>query len=89
MLPQWIIDIWGNLPANDTEGVGRALLLPIIRPELNGKSFFVAGRKIVEVEDKIHECQPVWLGTELSEQVDEGQRRMTPGWEKTVLAYRK
>lgn len=78
MLPQWITDIWGTLPANTPEGVGRALLMPVVRPEINGKSFFIAGNQMVETEDKIHETQPVWLGAELSKDVDEGQRRMIP-----------
>lgn len=76
MLPQNIIDIWGELPANQTSGVAHALLLPIIRPDLNGKSLFVAGHQIVDFEDKLHESQPVWMGKQLSADVDEGQRRL-------------
>ncbi|GME65292.1 hypothetical protein GTA08_BOTSDO11911 [Neofusicoccum parvum] len=69
---------WG-LPANMPDGVGRALLLPVVRTNVNGKSFFVAGNNITEFEDKIHESQPIWMGEELSKNVDEGQRRLLPG----------
>ncbi|EKG12948.1 Glycoside hydrolase family 16 [Macrophomina phaseolina MS6] len=73
---------WVNewqLPANTPDGVGRALLMPVVRPDVNGKSFFVAGNKIVEFEDKLHAAQPRWMGEELSKHVDEGQRRLLPG----------
>jgi hypothetical protein len=70
--------MWGELPINEPEGVALVLLIPIVRPEVNGKSFFVAGHKIVELEDKIHETQPLWIGKDLSAQVDEGQRRLIP-----------
>jgi len=73
---------------NESEDVARALLLPVLRPGLNGKSFFVAGGKIVKVEDKLQECKPIWLGVELSAWVDEGQRRTVPGWEATVSVLR-
>lgn len=78
MLLREFQDIWGELPANQPEGVGRALLMPICRPEVNGKAFFVAGHQIVEFEDKLHETQPFWMGEQLSKDVDEGQRRLIP-----------
>ncbi|KAF2144754.1 uncharacterized protein K452DRAFT_245860 [Aplosporella prunicola CBS 121167] len=78
LLLQSMHDIWGDLPANQPEGVARALLLPVVRPDLNGKTFFVAGHRIVELEDKLHETQPLWMGQQLSEDVDEGQRRLCP-----------
>lgn len=78
MLPKHILDIWGELPANETEGVARALLLPVVRPDVNGKSFFVAGHQIVDFEDTLHETQPLWMGRQLSADVDEGQRRLIP-----------
>lgn len=78
MMLKEILDIWGDLPANVPTGVGRALLLPLVRPEVNGKSFFVAGHKIVEFEDKLHDTQPQWMGVDLSKSVDEGQRRLIP-----------
>ena len=74
---------------NQPVHVARALLLPVVRPEINGKSFWVGGGEIVEVEDKTHEAQPIWLGKEMSEHVDEGQRRIVPHWEEVVLDYRK
>lgn len=77
MLPDFG-DIWGTLPLNQPEGVAHALLLPILQPKINGKSFFVAGHQIVEFEDKIHETQPLWMGEQLSKDVDEGQRRLLP-----------
>ena len=77
LLPEFM-KIWGNLPANQPEGVANALLLPVIRPKINGKSFFVAGHQIVELEDKIQGTQPLWMGEQLSRDVDEGQRRLIP-----------
>lgn len=76
MLPDWIRQKWGDLPTNDAKGVARALLLPALRPDVNGKTLWVAGNDIVEIEDKLDETRPVWLGTPLSQQLDEGQRRM-------------
>jgi hypothetical protein len=76
-LPQFI-DIWGSLPMNQPEGVAHALLIPILRPEINGRAFFVAGHQIVDFEDKLHETQPLWMGQQLSKDVDEGQRRLIP-----------
>ncbi|KAK0650755.1 Secoisolariciresinol dehydrogenase [Lasiodiplodia hormozganensis] len=78
MLLQEFYDVWGDLPRNKPEGPARALLLPVVRPDVNGKSFYVAGNRIVEVEDKTHEAQPIWLGERLSRDVDEGQRRLIP-----------
>lgn len=78
ILPQSIRDIWGDLPANKPEGVGRAILLPVVQPEVNGKSFFIAGHQIVELEDTLHKTQPLWMGQQLSKDVDEGQKRMIP-----------
>lgn len=78
MMPQQIIDVWGELPQNTCERVAEALLLPVLRPETNGKAFFIAGGKIVEVEDKLHETRRIWIGEQLSKSIDEGQRRMIP-----------
>lgn len=80
MLPQFVIDLWGNLPANKPAGVAHALLLPLVQTEVNGKSFFVAGHQIVDFEDKIHETQPLWMGEQLSANVEKGQQVMlAPG----------
>lgn len=76
MMPEFLEKIWGDLPRNTPLGIGKALLLSIIRPELNGKSFWVGGNEIVELEDKIHETQPLWMGSETSAGVEEGNRRM-------------
>ncbi|KAK1765136.1 hypothetical protein QBC33DRAFT_516912 [Phialemonium atrogriseum] len=81
MLPDWVREKWGDLPANDASGVARALLLPALRPDLNGKTLWVAGNDVIEIEDALHDAQPQWLGSQLSANVDEGQRRMgiSPG----------
>lgn len=71
--PDWLA-AWGDLPKNTTVGVARALLLPVVEPHINGKSFFVAGDKIVELEDSLHSTQSDWMGQQLSEDVDKGQR---------------
>lgn len=77
LLPSFL-EVWGDLPANRPEGVALALLLPVVRPEINGKSFFVAGHKIFDLEEKLQETQPLWMGSELSKHVNEGQRRLIP-----------
>ena len=68
--------IWGDLPSNTPEGVGRALLLPALRPELNGLSLFVHGDQITDLEEGLAASMPQWMGTELSHVVNEGQRRI-------------
>jgi len=84
MLPEWIIELWGSLPANTPEGPAHALLVSACRPGTNGKGFWVAGNKIVEFEEQIHRSQSQWLGEKLSEEVNQGQRLMIPGWSETV-----
>ncbi|KAJ9149445.1 NAD(P)-binding protein [Pleurostoma richardsiae] len=79
MLPDWIKEKWQGLPANDSTGVARALLLPAVRPKVNGKTLWVAGNEIIEIEDALHAAQPQWLGPELSKAVDEGQIRLGIG----------
>ncbi|OIW34929.1 NAD(P)-binding protein [Coniochaeta ligniaria NRRL 30616] len=76
MMPDWIREKWGDLPANEPDGVASALLLPALRPELNGKTLWVAGNDVIEIEDALDAAKPQWLGTQLSADVDEGQRRM-------------
>jgi len=78
MLLPSLLSIWKDLPANQPAGVAHGLLLPILQPDLNGKSLFVAGNKIVEFEDKLHETQRLWMGKQLSDDIDEGQRRLVP-----------
>jgi hypothetical protein len=50
--------------------------LPIVRPDVNGKTLFVAGNEIVELEDSLARTQAQWMGEELSKNIDEGQRRL-------------
>lgn len=76
MLPDWIRLKWGSLPANTPEGVGRALLLSAVRPDVNGKALYVAGNNIVEIEDALHATRPQWLGEQLSADLDKGQVAM-------------
>jgi hypothetical protein len=71
-------EVWGDLPANQPVDVARATMLPVLRPDINGKSFLIAGGKITELEDKLAETQDVWLGPELSAHMNEGQRRLIP-----------
>ncbi|KAB5580384.1 hypothetical protein GE09DRAFT_1279303 [Coniochaeta sp. 2T2.1] len=78
MLRDEFLKVWGDLPANEPIGVARALLLPAARPELNGKSFFVAGHEIVDFEEGLEKTQPQWMGEQLSKHVDKGQRRTIP-----------
>ncbi|PSK34290.1 hypothetical protein B9Z65_8616 [Elsinoe australis] len=80
ILPQSTLDKWkwGDLPANTTDGVARALLLPIARPDVNGSTLFVSGNSMVELEEKLHDSQPQWMGPELSRAVDAGQKKTIP-----------
>lgn len=78
MLPDAIRKLWGSLPTNETWGVGRAILLPVVRPDVNGKSLFVGGHQIVDFEDKLHETQPLWMGEQMSKDMDAGQLIMIP-----------
>lgn len=77
LLPEFL-KVWGELPANEPIGVARALLLPAVRAELNGKSLFVAGHEIIDFEEGLEKTKPKWMGKELSDHVDEGQRRILP-----------
>lgn len=77
LLPEFL-KVWGELPANEPIGVAKALLLPVVRPELNGKSLFVAGHEISDFEEGLEKTKPAWMGKELSDHVDEGQRRILP-----------
>jgi hypothetical protein len=78
MLKDEFLRVWADLPANEPIGVARALLLPAVRPDMNGKSLFVAGHEIVDFEEGLERTQPQWMGEQLSRDVDEGQRRILP-----------
>jgi hypothetical protein len=75
-LPDWLKETWGDLPANDPSGVANALLLPMVRPELNGRTIWVAGNKTVELEQPLADTQVQWMGADLSAAINEGQVRM-------------
>lgn len=78
MVPEDIKRLWGDLPANTPEDVAKASLVPVIRPEINGKSFIVHGKDFTDVEDKLDQTQHLWMGSELDEAMREGQRRLIP-----------
>lgn len=78
MVTDKIREVWGDLPANQPMDVARASLLPVVRPEVNGKSFLVNGGRITEVEDKLDETSPLWLGDQLAKDMREGQGRLIP-----------
>ncbi|KAI8655293.1 hypothetical protein NCS57_01277700 [Fusarium keratoplasticum] len=78
MVTDHVRKVWGELPANSPLDVAKASLLPIVRPKVNGKSFLINGGNITEVEDKLDETQHVWLGSELDNNMREGQRRLIP-----------
>lgn len=78
MLPDSINHMWGNLPRNSPEGIVQALILPLVNDSLNGKTFFVAGNEIIELEDKLQETQSLWMGEPLSTSINEGQRLLVP-----------
>ena len=76
MMPKIISDMWDELPRNSALGIAKALLLPLIKGDVHGKSMWVGGNQIVELEDKILETQPLWMGSKMTEDVLEGNRRM-------------
>lgn len=76
LVPDEIVEKWSDLPRNSPEGVGYALLLPVVQESINGKGFFVAADKIIDFEQKIDELQPQWMGEQVSADVNEGQRRL-------------
>jgi hypothetical protein len=76
MTSEKFLTMWGDLPSNSIEGVGKALLLPALRPELNGLAFFVHGDLITELEQTVGESIDIWMGPELAQRVKEGQRRI-------------
>lgn len=76
MTSEKFLEIWGDLPSNSTQGVGKALLLPALRPGLNGLSLLVHGDQITDLEESLAATMPQWMGQELSEEVREGQRRI-------------
>lgn len=78
MVTDEIRKVWGDLPANQPLDVAKASLLPVILPQVNGKSFLINGGKITEVEDKLDEAQPIWMGPELDKNMRDGQRRLIP-----------
>ena len=78
MVTDRIREVWGDLPANQPIDVAKASLLPVMRPEVNGKSFLINGGNITELEDKLAETQPIWLGQKLSEDMNDGQERLLP-----------
>ena len=71
-----IREVWGELPSNTPAGVGRALLLPALRPDLNGLALFVHGDQITDLEEGLVATMPQWMGPELANVVNEGQRRI-------------
>ena len=87
MNPQSLYDMWGDLPANDSQSVGKALLLPAVRHHINGKSLFVAGNNVFELEDGLERTRPQWMGEKLSAELDEGQRRLIPDSADSELVF--
>lgn len=76
MLPPWIREKWGDLPANDVTGVAAALLLPAVRPSTHGKTFFVGGNQAIEIEQALDYLRPEWLGQDMAEAMEKGQKVM-------------
>ena len=58
MLPQWIIHLWGDLPANKPEIVARGFLIPALRHNLSGCTSWVAGKNVIELEQGLYDTQP-------------------------------
>ncbi|KAH7347961.1 hypothetical protein BKA66DRAFT_576396 [Pyrenochaeta sp. MPI-SDFR-AT-0127] len=78
MLPESIKEIRGGLSQNSPAGIAQALILPLLNQSINGKTFFVAGNEVIELEDKLQETQGLCMGEPLNTNVIEGQRRLIP-----------
>lgn len=65
--------IWGDLPRNTPEAVGQLVAYLCGAREVNGKSFWCAGNKYVEVEEKLEQLWPEWLTDELACSLQAGQ----------------
>ncbi|KAJ4250200.1 hypothetical protein NW762_012015 [Fusarium torreyae] len=76
MITDHVRKVWGDLPANTPLDVAKASVLPVLRPDVNGKAFIINGGNITEVEDKLDETQGVWLGPDFDKYMREGQRRL-------------
>lgn len=55
MMPQFLEEIWGDLPRNTPLGLRKALLLLVIKEDLHGKLICVGGNEFFELEDKVRE----------------------------------
>jgi hypothetical protein len=84
-----VLETWKGMPMNTPKMVARAMLLPVVRPHIHGKCFWVGGGEIIEVEDKYHEAQPIWLTKEMSGKLDIGQVKIVPNWEQVVSTYKR
>mmetsp|Transcript_83672 Transcript_83672/g.237364 ORF Transcript_83672/g.237364 Transcript_83672/m.237364 type:complete len:293 (+) Transcript_83672:53-931(+) len=65
--------IWGDLPRNTPEAVGQLVAYLCGAREVNGKSFWCAGNKYVEVEERLEQLWPEWLTDELACSLQAGQ----------------
>ncbi|KAJ0315822.1 hypothetical protein COL5a_011857 [Colletotrichum fioriniae] len=50
MVSEDIKRLWGDLLSNTPEDVAKDSLVPVIRPETNGKSLIVHGKDFTDVE---------------------------------------
>jgi len=67
-------DEWvgAGMPINTPEEVARVMLQAATDPGLNGRGFFVGGGRCFDVEGRIDELRPQWMGS-LTAQWERGQ----------------
>lgn len=72
-----LMELWGDLHANQPVRRARTWPLPIVQTAINGKTSFVARYRIVDFGDKLLEAQLLCMGDGLAADIAEGQRRLT------------
>ncbi|KAK9378719.1 uncharacterized protein V2V93DRAFT_375646 [Kockiozyma suomiensis] len=70
-----IRDRWADakLPSNTPEGVGSVVVDIACAKTLKGEIIYIEGDRGWEIEGKINETEPLWLGAEQSRLLNEGQ----------------
>ncbi|MCJ1477989.1 hypothetical protein MMC13_006664 [Lambiella insularis] len=68
-----------NLPVNQPADVAKVIVDVTRSEKLNGKAFYIEGGRGWEIEDKINELEPQWLGEEASRSLAKGQALLGNG----------
>jgi len=61
-----------NIPVNEPGDVADTLSHILVQP-INGQALYVSGGKTYEIEERLEEVKPLWLGKQLFEELTAGQ----------------